>query len=73
MAVSLRDARPAATDREWIRSIYPEYLEELAELSHAGTGVFPIHGEHGAREACDFVKQVDFKPSEVAFDAAFDK
>ena len=27
--------------------------------------------EHGATEACNFVKQVDFKPSEVAFDAAF--
>jgi sugar phosphate isomerase/epimerase len=29
--------------------------------------------EHGAREACDFVKKVDFKPSQVAFDAAFEK
>jgi len=29
--------------------------------------------EHGAREACEFVKKVDFKPSGVAFDAAFDK
>jgi sugar phosphate isomerase/epimerase len=29
--------------------------------------------EHGAREACDFVKSVDFKPSQVAFDSAFDK
>lgn len=29
--------------------------------------------EHGAREACEFVKQVDFKPSAVAFDAAFDE
>ena len=27
--------------------------------------------EHGASEACDFVRQVDFKPSDVAFDAAF--
>lgn len=27
--------------------------------------------EHGASEACDFVKQVDFPPSDVAFDAAF--
>ncbi|MFA6111226.1 MAG: sugar phosphate isomerase/epimerase [Candidatus Latescibacterota bacterium] len=27
--------------------------------------------EHGAAEACDFVKQMDFKPSAVAFDAAF--
>jgi sugar phosphate isomerase/epimerase len=27
--------------------------------------------EHGAREACKFVKELDFKPSELAFDAAF--
>ena len=26
---------------------------------------------HGAREACAFVKQVDFEPSQAAFDAAF--
>ena len=29
--------------------------------------------EHGAREACEFVRQVDFPPSKIAFDAAFDK
>ncbi len=29
--------------------------------------------EHGAKEACEFVKKVDFAPSVVAFDAAFDK
>jgi sugar phosphate isomerase/epimerase len=29
--------------------------------------------EHGAREACDFVRQVDFAPSDVKFDSAFDK
>ena len=29
--------------------------------------------EHGAKEACEFVKKVDFKPSQIAFDAAFDK
>jgi sugar phosphate isomerase/epimerase len=27
--------------------------------------------EHGAREACEFVRKMDFKPSDVAFDAAF--
>ncbi len=27
--------------------------------------------EHGAEEACGFVKAVDFKPAKVAFDAAF--
>jgi sugar phosphate isomerase/epimerase len=29
--------------------------------------------EHGAREACEFVKAIDFPPSGVAFDAAFEK
>jgi hypothetical protein len=29
--------------------------------------------EHGAAEAAAFVKKVDFAPSAVAFDAAFDK
>ncbi len=29
--------------------------------------------EHGAAEACDFVRSVDFPPSDVAFDRAFDK
>ncbi len=28
--------------------------------------------EHGARESCEFVKNVDFEPSDIAFDAAFD-
>ena len=29
--------------------------------------------EHGARESCAFVREIDFAPSRVAFDAAFDK
>ncbi len=29
--------------------------------------------EHGAAESAEFVKNVDFKPSERAFDSAFDK
>ncbi|HSR53351.1 MAG TPA: sugar phosphate isomerase/epimerase [Acidobacteriota bacterium] len=32
-----------------------------------------MNREHGAAEACAFVRQVDFPPSEVAFDAAFDR
>jgi sugar phosphate isomerase/epimerase len=32
-----------------------------------------MNREHGAREACDFVKDADFAPSDVAFDAAFDE
>jgi len=29
--------------------------------------------EHGAREACQFLKAKEFEPSAVAFDAAFEK
>jgi sugar phosphate isomerase/epimerase len=29
--------------------------------------------EFGAKEACQFVRKIDFAPSQVAFDAAFDK
>jgi hypothetical protein len=29
--------------------------------------------EHGAREACDFVRQVDFAPSNVKFDAQMER
>ncbi|MDR2233697.1 MAG: sugar phosphate isomerase/epimerase [Tannerella sp.] len=29
--------------------------------------------EHGAKESCEFVKKIDFKPSAVAFDAAFER
>jgi sugar phosphate isomerase/epimerase len=29
--------------------------------------------EHGATEACAFVKRIDFAPSQVAFDAAFER
>ena len=28
--------------------------------------------EHGAREACEFVRKIDFLPSNVDFDAAFE-
>ncbi|MHC4069833.1 MAG: sugar phosphate isomerase/epimerase family protein [Planctomycetota bacterium] len=29
--------------------------------------------EHGAKEACEYIKKADFKPSQVAFDAAFER
>jgi sugar phosphate isomerase/epimerase len=29
--------------------------------------------EHGAKEACEYVRRIDFKPSAIAFDAQFDK
>jgi predicted acetyltransferase len=50
MTVTLRDAKGAADDRRWIQAVYPEYLDELARVSHTGTGVFPVFGEHGPRD-----------------------
>ena len=50
MTVTLRDAGRSDEDQTWIQSAYPEYLEELAEVSHAATSKFPIHGEHGPRQ-----------------------
>ncbi len=32
-----------------------------------------MNREHGARESCEYVKRLDFAPSNVAFDAAFDR
>jgi sugar phosphate isomerase/epimerase len=32
-----------------------------------------MNREHGARESCEFVRSVDFTPSGIAFDAAFEK
>lgn len=32
-----------------------------------------MHREHGAREAAQFVRSIDFPPNDTAFDAAFDK
>jgi len=29
--------------------------------------------EHGAKEACEFVRKIDFPPSNIAFDSAFEK
>ena len=47
MPVSLRDARGSPQDREWIRSVYRDYL---VELSASKTGLFPALGDWEARE-----------------------
>lgn len=47
MSVSMRDARGSAVDREWIESVYRDYLDDLAPLN---TGIFPVLGEIGHRE-----------------------
>ena len=57
---------------------FEEIIRALNQVGYAG----PLSVEwedsgmdrdHGAREALDFVRSVDFEPSRVAFDAAFDK
>ncbi len=47
MSVTLRDARDASDDREWIRKVYRDYL---SELSVSSSGLFPALGEWPARE-----------------------
>jgi len=57
------------------------FEEIIRALNHAGyNGPLSVEWEdsgmdrdHGAKEACEFVKKIDFEPSRVAFDAAFDK
>jgi sugar phosphate isomerase/epimerase len=57
------------------------FEEIIRALNHAGyTGPLSVEWEdcgmdriQGAKEACQFVKKTDFTPSNVQFDAAFDK
>ena len=72
-------------DRGWdFRSLghgEVDFEEIIRTLNHIGyKGPLSVEWEdcgmdreHGAKEACDFVKTIDFKPSTVVFDAAFDK
>ena len=57
---------------------FEEIIVALNDISYAGP--LSIEWEdgrmdrfHGAEEACAFTKKVDFKPSTLAFDSAFDK
>ncbi len=57
---------------------FEEIIRALNDIGY--TGPLSVEWEdsgmdrdHGAQEACEFVRQVDFAPSNVAFDAAFDK
>ena len=47
VTVSVRDARSHDADRQWIESVYRDYLDDLAPLN---TGIFPVLGEVGHRE-----------------------
>ena len=48
--VSIRDARNSEADRHWIQRNYSDYLEDLSQQS-MNTGMFPVRGEFGEREA----------------------
>ncbi|MBN1765696.1 MAG: sugar phosphate isomerase/epimerase [Sedimentisphaerales bacterium] len=58
-----------------------DFEEIIRALNHIGySGPLSVEWEdcgmereHGAKEACEFVKNVDFAPSNIVFDAAFDK
>ena len=47
MSITLRDARNQRGDRQWIESVYRDYLDDLAPLN---TGIFPALAEFGHRE-----------------------
>ena len=47
MTISVRDTRQSRLDRQWIATVYRDYLNDLAPL---GTGVFPTLPELGHRE-----------------------
>lgn len=57
---------------------FEEIIRALNDIGYAGPLSVEwedgkMDREHGAREACQFVKDIDFKPSAIAFDAQFDK
>ena len=57
---------------------FEEIIRALNDVGYAGPLSVEwedsgMDREHGAKEALDFVRKIDFEPSRVAFDAAFDK
>ena len=46
MLVSIRDCRQSKKDRQWIQSVYGEYIDSLADLN---TGLFPVIGADSPR------------------------
>ncbi len=47
MLVSIRDVRHSKQDRQWIQSVYGEYIESLADLN---TGLFSVIGANNPHE-----------------------
>ena len=57
---------------------FEEIIRALNHISYTGPLSVEwedsgMEREHGAKEACAFVRKTDFTPSTIAFDAAFDK
>lgn len=55
---------------------FEEIIRALNQISYAGPLSVEwedsgMERQHGAREACEFLRKLDFSPSNVAFDAAF--
>jgi predicted acetyltransferase len=47
LLISIRDCRHSKTDRQWIQSVYGEYIDSLADLN---TGLFSVIGADNPRE-----------------------
>ena len=56
----------------FVKNFPPEKITKLKTLSVEWEDS-RMDREHGAKEACEFIKKKDFKRSQVAFDAAFEK
>ena len=59
-----------------ISALRPEIIRALNDIDYQGPLSVEwedarMNREHGAREACEFTKRLDFTPANVQFDAAF--
>src|SRR5476651_162721 len=47
LLISIRDCRHSKKDRQWIQSVYGEYIDSLADLN---TGLFSVIGANNPHE-----------------------
>ena len=57
---------------------FEEIIRELNRIGYQGPLSVEwedsgMDREYGARDACEFVRKIDFAPSSIAFDAAFER
>ncbi len=62
--------RGSVNFEEIIRALNEAHYTGPLSVEWEDTG---MDRDHGAMEACEFVRNIDFEPSQVSFDAAFDK